>query len=140
MVASKWDIDWWLLIYTLIGTTLVLASSCVFNNYLDRDLDGKMKRTSHRVLPSGRIAAYRVLIYAIVLGVLGLLILLLLVHPLTALMGLIGMFVYVVVYTAWLKRTSTLSTVMGSFSGAMPPVLGYTAVMETMDAGAWILF
>jgi len=139
-VASKWEIDWLLLIYTLIGTTLVLASSCVFNNYLDRDLDIKMKRTSSRVLPSGRIQAYKVLIYAVILGLLGLVILLVLVHPLTALLGVIGMFVYVVVYTAWLKRTSTLSTVMGSFSGAMPPVIGYTAVTTTMDMGAWILF
>ncbi len=140
MVASKWDIDWWLLIYTLIGTTLVLASSCVFNNYLDRDLDVKMQRTSYRVLPSGRMQAQKVLIYGIILGLLGIGVLLVLVHLLAAVLGLIGMFVYVVIYTAWLKRTSTLSTVMGAFSGAMPPVIGYAAVTESMDIGAWILF
>jgi protoheme IX farnesyltransferase len=139
-IAAKWEIDWLLLIYTLIGTTLVLASSCVFNNYLDRDLDVKMKRTSTRALPSGRIQARRVLVYAIILGVLGLATLLIFVNPLSALLGFVGMFVYVVVYTAWLKRTSTLSTVMGSFSGAMPPVIGYVAVTELMDIGAWILF
>lgn len=139
-VASKWNIDWPLLVYMLIGTTLVMASACVFNNLIDRDLDVKMDRTSHRVLPSGRIAVRNVLVYGIVLGVLGLAVLFLFVNVLSALLGFIGMFVYVVIYTAWLKRTSTLSTVMGSFSGSMPPVIGYVAVTETMNAGAWILF
>lgn len=138
-IAAKWDIDWLLLVYMLVGTTLILASACVFNNLLDRDLDIKMERTSHRALPSGRLPVRNVLIFATVLGLLGLATLVF-INLLTALLGLIGMLVYVIIYTAWLKRTSTLSTVMGSFSGSMPPVLGYTAVTGSMDAGAWILF
>lgn len=139
-IASKWNIDWMLLVYMLIGTTLVLASACVFNNLLDRDLDVKMERTSHRVLPTKRIEVGKVLAFAIVLGVVGLSVLLLFVNPLSMLLGFIGMLVYVVIYTAWLKRTSTLSTVMGSFSGSMPPVIGYAAVTDSLDMGAWILF
>jgi protoheme IX farnesyltransferase len=139
-VASQGDIQWGLFIYMLIGTTLVMASSCVFNNFLDRDYDGLMERTSHRPLPSGRISATRVFIYASILGALGLLVLFLLTKPLAAWLGIVGMVVYVIIYTAWLKRTSTLSTVIGSFSGAMPPIIGYTAVTGSMDAGAWILF
>lgn len=138
-IAAKWDIDWLLLVYMLVGTTLILASACVYNNLLDRDLDIKMERTSHRALPSGRLPVRNVLIFATVLGLLGLATLVF-INLLTALLGFIGMFVYVIIYTAWLKRTSTLSTVMGSFSGSMPPVLGYTAVTGSMDAGAWILF
>ncbi|MEX1029853.1 MAG: heme o synthase [Paenibacillaceae bacterium] len=139
-VASQGDIQWGLFIYMLIGTTLVMASSCVFNNFLDRDYDGLMERTSHRPLPSGRISATEVFIFASILGALGLFVLFLLTNSLAAWLGVVGMVVYVVIYTAWLKRTSTLSTVIGSFSGAMPPVIGYTAVTGSMDAGAWILF
>lgn len=139
-LASHWQIQWMTLIVMLIGTTLVMASSCVFNNLLDRELDMKMLRTSSRALPAGRIPAKHVLTYAIILGALGLLVLYVLVNPLAALLGAIGMFVYVVIYTAWLKRTSTLSTVMGAFSGSMPPVIGYAAVTGTMDTGAWLLF
>lgn len=139
-LASAWSIDWMLLVYALLGTTLVMASSCVFNNYLDRDLDIKMMRTRDRALPAGRLPAKHVLIYAFTLGTLGLLVLLIGTNPLSALLGLAGMFVYVVLYTMWLKRTSTLSTAVGAFSGAMPPVIGYTAVSGTMDEGAWLLF
>lgn len=139
-LASQWQIDWMTLVVMLIGTTLVMASSCVFNNLLDRELDIKMQRTSGRALPAGRIPASHVLTYAIILGLLGLLVLYMLVNPLSALLGFIGMFVYIVIYTAWLKRTSTLSTVMGSFSGSMPPVIGYVAVEGVMDTGAWLLF
>jgi len=139
-VASQGNVQWSLLIYMLIGTTLVMASSCVFNNYLDRDYDGLMERTSHRPLPSGRLEAIKVFLYASILGAIGLLVLFLLTNTLAGILGIVGMIVYVIIYTAWLKRASTLSTVMGSFSGAMPPVIGYTAVTGSMDAGAWILF
>jgi protoheme IX farnesyltransferase len=139
-VASQGNVQWSLLIYMLIGTTLVMASSCVFNNFLDRDYDGLMERTSQRPLPSGRITATRVFVYASILGALGLLVLFLLTNTLAALLGIVGMIVYVLIYTAWLKRASSLSTVIGSFSGAMPPIIGYSAVTGSMDAGAWILF
>lgn len=138
-LASRWNIDWLLLIYVLIGTTLVVASSCVFNNYLDRDFDAKMARTRHRALPSGRITTRTVLLYGSVLGVAGVGVLML-THWLAVLSALFGMFVYVVVYTAWLKRTSTLSTVMGAFSGSMPPLIGYVAVSGELDLGALLLF
>lgn len=139
-LASAWSVDLVLLALTLLGTLLVMASSCVFNNFLDRDLDIKMARTRNRALPAGRLPAKHVLIYGGVLGALGLLVLLLGTNPLSALLGAAGMFVYVVLYTMWLKRSSTLSTVIGAFSGAMPPVIGYTAVSGTMDTGAWLLF
>ena len=139
-VASRWDIDWSILAWMLIGSTLTMASACVFNNYFDRDFDTKMARTQNRALPQGRLRPSFVLGYAIVLGALGLADLFILVNPLCGWLGLLGFFVYVVIYTLWLKRNSTWSTSVGGVSGAMPPVIGYCSVTNEVDAGAWILF
>ncbi|UQZ86185.1 Protoheme IX farnesyltransferase 1 [Paenibacillus konkukensis] len=139
-VASGWHVNWLQMLYTLIGTALVMASGCVLNNYLDRDMDVKMARTQKRALATGKMSPQTVLVYGIILGVIGVSGLGLLVNPMTALLGMIGLFVYVWIYTAWFKRTSVWSTVVGSFSGAMPPVIGYCAVTPTIDAGAIILF
>ncbi|WP_028547320.1 heme o synthase [Paenibacillus sp. UNC451MF] len=139
-VASGWNVNWLQLLYTMIGTALVMASGCVLNNYLDRDMDIKMARTQKRALATGKISPQVVLTYGIILGVIGLSGLWLLVNPMSALLGMIGLFVYVWIYTAWFKRTSVWSTFVGSFSGAVPPVIGYCAVHPTIDAGALILF
>ncbi|WJH32232.1 heme o synthase [Paenibacillus aurantius] len=139
-IASKWEINWGLMVLTLLGTALVMASGCVLNNYLDRDLDGKMERTRKRALPTGKLSPNVVLGYGITLGVIGTSVLGLLVNPLAALLGLFGLFVYVWIYTAWLKRTSVWNTVVGAISGAVPPVIGYVAVTETIDMGAAVLF
>lgn len=139
-VASKWHIDWMLLVWMLLGSALTMASSCVFNNYWDRDFDTKMARTRNRALPQGRMRPSGVLAYAILLGLAGLAVLFLLVNPLSGWLGLLGMFVYAVIYTMWLKRNSTWSTSIGGISGAMPPVIGYCAVTNEVDMGAWILF
>jgi protoheme IX farnesyltransferase len=139
-VASGWHIDWLQMLYTMVGTALVMASGCVLNNYLDRDMDTKMARTQSRALPSGKISPQTVLLYGISLGVIGITGLGVLVNPMTALLGLIGLFVYVWIYTAWFKRTSVWSTFVGSFSGAIPPMIGYCAVRPEIDAGALILF
>ncbi|SEU19991.1 heme o synthase [Paenibacillus sp. NFR01] len=139
-VASGWDVAYGRLILTLLGTMLVMASACVFNNYFDRDLDMKMERTRERGLPTGRLKPATVLVYAIVLGIAGLAVLFAFSGVLAGIFGFVGMFVYVVVYTLWLKRTSTWSTSVGAISGAMPPVIGYVAVTGTVDLGAWLLF
>ncbi|MDQ8733169.1 heme o synthase [Paenibacillus sp. LHD-38] len=140
LVASKWDIDFLLLIWALIGSTLTIASATVINNYWDRELDLKMERTKDRALPTGRMQPGTVLLYGIILGIAGLAVLFILVNPLSGWLGLLGWFVYIVIYTMWLKRTSTWSTSVGGISGAMPPVIGYCAVTNEVDAGAWILF
>lgn len=140
LVASKWDIDFLLLLWTLIGSTLTIASATVINNYWDRELDLKMERTKNRALPTGRMKPGTVLAYGIILGVVGLAVLFILVHPLAGWLGFLGWLVYIVIYTMWLKRSSTWSTSIGGISGAMPPVIGYCAVTQEIDAGAWILF
>lgn len=139
-VASQWNIDVWVLLWMLVGSALTMASACVFNNYLDRDFDTKMERTRDRALPQGRIKPQSVLLYAIILGIAGSVVLFGLVNELTGWLGLIGIFVYVVIYTMWLKRNSTWSTSIGGISGAMPPLIGFCAVTGELTIGAWLLF
>ena len=138
-LASHWKIDWVLLIVTMAGTALVMGGACALNNVIDRELDRKMERTSRRPLAMGRLNPRIVAVYAIILFLIGEG-LLFAANALTALLGFIGFFFYVVVYTLWLKRTSTLSTSVGGVSGAMPPVIGYVAVTNEIDIGAWLLF
>lgn len=139
-VASQWDFQIGKMILTLLGTVLILASSCVFNNYFDRELDLKMTRTRERALPTGRLKPGVVLWYAIILGVVGLTILFSFSGMLAGLFGIVGMLVYVVIYTLWLKRSSTWSTSVGAISGAVPPLVGYVAVTGKVDMGAVLLF
>jgi len=139
-VASKWNIDWLLLIYMLVGTALVMGSACAFNNVIDREHDMKMERTSKRAIPMGKISVSSAVLYASVLGVTGLAVLFFLVNPISALLGLIGHIGYVLIYTYWLKPTSTWSTSVGGIAGAVPPMIGYCAVSGSVDAGAILLF
>ena len=127
-----------LLLMTLMGVSLVIASGCVFNNYIDRDIDGLMERTRNRVLVKGLISPRASLIYASLLGVAGV-VLLGQINGLAALLGGLGFVVYVGLYSLWLKRRSVYGTLVGSLSGAMPPVIGYCAVSGQFDSGALIL-
>ncbi len=133
--------NWLMLLYTLVGTALVMAAGCVLNNYLDRDLDLLMARTKGRALPTGKVSPQTVLWYGISLGIAGMIVLAL-ISPLASFLGLIGMVVYVGIYTAWLKRTSVWCTVFGAISGAVPPVIGYVGgdVNHSMGLGALVLF
>lgn len=128
-----------LFIYTCVGTALMIASGCVLNNYWDRDLDRLMDRTKNR--PSVQRMNPKILLgYGIALGAVGVVLLATLVNIMTAVLGLLGIFFYVVVYTMWLKRTSSLNTVVGGVSGAIPPMMGWCAVAGTLDAAAGVLF
>lgn len=133
-------IDLLLMLWTLLGTALVMASGCVLNNYLDRNYDVLMPSKKKRATVTGLIAPRVVMWYGIVLGVIGLNVLYFLANALAALLGVVGLLVYVWIYTAWLKRTSVYSTSIGGISGAIPPMIGFTAVSGELAAGAWILF
>jgi len=139
-LASRWMVDWLDLMWVLLGTVLTMASSCVMNNVWDWKLDQRMIRTKNRPLAAGRLNKRGALIYALLLGILGEVILFMKVNVLCGWLGLIGMFIYIVVYTMWLKRTSTWSTSIGGISGAMPPIIGYCAFTNEIDAGAVLLF
>ncbi len=139
-LAAQGSIDISLLLLTLIGTTLVVASGCVVNNVIDQDIDTKMQRTQNRALVKKTISPTVALIYALVLGVIGFSILWFGVNGYAFLFAMIGFIVYVGFYSLWTKRTSIHQTVIGSISGASPPVIGYTAVTHQFDVAALLLF
>lgn len=139
LLASKKDIHFGLLLAALLGIALVIGSACVVNNYLDRGLDKKMARTKKRAMVSGDISPTSAIIYAMILAVIGFVVLTRFTNLLTVCIGIIGYVDYVVLYAVG-KRRSTLGTIIGSISGAMPIVAGYTAVTNRFDVGAFILF
>lgn len=140
IIASPGSIDFRLLILGLIGLSLVIASGCVFNNYLDKDIDALMERTKGRALVQGIIEDSSALFYGTSLGILGFSILYIFTNILTVATVMIGFFVYVCVYTMWLKRTSTHSTLIGGISGAASIVAGYVTVTNNFDRIALLLF
>ncbi|NRN27779.1 heme o synthase [Photorhabdus heterorhabditis] len=139
LLASKGVIDYPLFLSTLLGVSLVVASGCVFNNYIDRDIDRIMERTKNRVLVKGLIDPKISLIYASILGIAGIVLLYVAANALAMQLAIIGFVVYVGVYSLYMKRKSVYGTLIGSLSGAAPPVIGYCAVTGQFDTGALIL-
>ncbi|WP_241607900.1 heme o synthase [Rosenbergiella epipactidis] len=139
LLASKGSIDFRLFFVSLIGVSLVVASGCVYNNVIDRDIDHKMERTKNRVLVKGLISTKVSLAYATLLGIAGFAVLYFGANPLAMWLAVMGFVVYVGVYSLYMKRNSVYGTLIGSLSGAAPPVIGYCAVTGSFDAGALIL-
>ncbi|OON37536.1 protoheme IX farnesyltransferase [Izhakiella australiensis] len=139
LLASKGSIDYTLFLTTMIGVSLVVASGCVYNNVIDRDIDKKMERTRNRVLVKGLISPKVSLVYATVLGIAGFALLYFGANPLAMWLAVMGFVVYVGIYSLYMKRKSVYGTLIGSLSGAAPPVIGYCAVTNEFDAGALIL-
>ena len=138
-LAAKGHVDVGLFLAVVIGTSLVVASGCVFNNCIDRDIDVKMERTKNRVLVQGLVSLKLALIFASVLGIAGVGLLYTKANPLAALFAVIGFVIYVGFYSLYLKRKSVHGTLVGSLSGAMPPVIGYVAVSNSFDLAALTL-
>ncbi len=129
-----------LLLYTLIGVAAVIASSCVVNNIFDRDIDRKMARTRDRLLVTGAINSDHAFIFALLLLLAGTGAIYLLVNPLSAVVVLLGYIFYVFFYTMLYKRRSVHGTLVGSLSGAVPPLVGYLAVTNYISVEAILLF
>ena len=128
-----------LFVYVMIGVALMIASGCVFNNIYDKDIDNSMTRTQKRPLVTGDISIIQATIYGSLLLILSCLVLYYLVNLLTLWIIIIGFIVYVGVYTVS-KRLTIHATVLGGISGAIPPVAGYTAVVNALDYNALALF
>ncbi|MBI0181509.1 MULTISPECIES: heme o synthase [Snodgrassella] len=139
LLASKGSINGYLLILTLLGVSLVVASGCAFNNLIDRDIDPKMERTKNRVLVRGLASARVTFALATILGIAGFVVLYFGANPLAMWLSVMGFVVYVGIYSLYMKRHSVYGTLIGSLSGAAPPVIGYCAVSNNFDAGALIL-
>jgi protoheme IX farnesyltransferase len=139
LLASKGNVDILLFFATLMGIIFIIASACVFNNYIDRKVDAKMERTKNRPLAAGLISAQNAILFATLLLLIGNWILFAYTNVLTLSIADFGFFVYVVLYSLWKCRT-IYGTAIGSIAGAVPPVIGYCAVSNRLDAGALILF
>lgn len=140
LFASQGHVDFGLFIALCLGTTLVIASACVLNNYLDQDIDQKMERTKKRALVQGEISERNAVLFSIALGIVGMAILILFTNMLVVAIGFIGFFDYVVFYGMLSKRRSIHGTLVGSISGATPILAGYCAVSGTLDIGAILVF
>lgn len=138
LFGAKKHIDSGEMLALLIGTALIIASACVFNNYLDRGIDAKMSRTKKRALASGKISASSALTFASILGVFGFAILSF-TNALTMTIGFVAIFSYVIVYGA-AKRKSVHGTLVGTVPGAASLVAGYSVATDHLDSAALLLF
>jgi heme o synthase len=131
---------WDALFFGNLGVGLAAASAAVINHVLDERIDAQMSRTKRRPLPTGKLSARAALLFAGVLCVASMTILCLLVNRLTALLTFASLIGYAVIYTVWLKRATSQNIVIGGAAGAAPPILGWTAVTNSVDPNALLLF
>ncbi len=127
-------------LFGTLGIGLASSSAAVYNHVLDARIDIQMMRTRGRPLPQGKLTQKSALTFATVLCVISMLILTLLVNPLTAILTFVSLIGYAVIYTVWLKRATPQNIVIGGAAGAAPPVLGWTAVTNEIEAGALLMF
>ncbi len=124
---------------TVLGTAAVVGAANALNEYLERDVDARMRRTRDRPLPAGRVEPFVALALGVMAPAFALPLLALVANPATALLAFIALAVYVGVYTP-MKQRSTLALFVGAVPGAIPPLLGWTAVTGQLDAGGLALF
>ena len=129
-----------ILVFGGLGIGLSAASGAAFNHLLDRRSDMIMARTSGRPLPSGSVDTSRAMLFALFLALISMIILVRYVNTLTAVLTFGSMIGYAVVYTVWLKHATPQNIVIGGAAGAMPPVLGWTAVTGSLSSDALLLF
>jgi protoheme IX farnesyltransferase len=130
----------WLVAATLAGGMMTAGSANALNQYLERDIDAKMNRTKSRPLPKRSVEPRNALVFALVLGVAGFAWLAVVVNILSAILAAGAIAFYVLVYTVWLKRSTSQNIVIGGAAGAAPVLVGWAAVTGTLSAAAWVMF
>ena len=138
LASDSW-ISWQILAAGLTGIGFLSSAAAVVNHVVDRKIDGKMARTSNRPVAKGKVTPQKALIFAAVLTIVGYAILELWVNRLTAGLTLAGLLGYAVVYTMYLKRATPQNIVIGGLAGAIPPLLGWTAVTGEIHPHALLL-
>jgi heme o synthase len=140
ILANRAAPDLVLLLHAVVGTGLVAAGASALNQLLERHSDGLMRRTENRPLPAGRLQPVEVWLFGLALGVAGLLYLAVAVRqPLAVAVAAVSYVSYVFIYTP-LKRKTTLNTLVGAVPGALPPLIGWTAMGGALDSAAFALF
>ena len=127
------------LIHSVLGIGLVAAGVAALNQYLERDVDSRMRRTARRPLPAGELTPRQALVFGVSVSVSGMLYVFLLLNALTALLGLFTLVSYLFIYTP-LKTRTRLCTFVGAFPGAAPVLMGWSAATNTLSLEAWTLY
>ena len=121
------------ILHIIIVGSIASAGSSALNHYYDRDIDSKMKRTSNRPIPSGRIVDSRVLVYGLGASVFSVIYAALIINYLCAFFVALGIFFYVIIYTMWLKRLNSSNIVIGGFAGSAASMAGWSAATGSID-------
>ncbi|MDP3920059.1 MAG: heme o synthase [Candidatus Omnitrophota bacterium] len=138
-LASALPMDMVLLLHTLLATGLVGAGSLALNQWMERQADGRMPRTAGRPIPAGRISAFAGFVWGTFLTMAGLAYLLLRINLIAASVAALTVATYLFAYTP-LKRKTSLCILAGAVSGALPPLIGWSASTGSLSSGAWTLF
>ena len=139
LLASKTLAPLSLIALAMIGIGLCASSAAAINQIIDRKVDANMNRTENRPIPLGEVSPVNASIFAFVLGSFGVLVLVLYVNALTAMLTLASLIGYAFIYTVYLKRATPQNIVIGGLAGAAPPLLGWTAVTNSIDPNALLL-
>jgi protoheme IX farnesyltransferase len=140
IVAERGLPSVWLMILTVMGGALAAGGANTFNMYIDRDIDGLMMRTQARPLVTGAVTPKSALLFGLLLEVAAFMLLWLAVNLLSALLAISATLFYVFVYSLWLKRTSKQNIVIGGAAGAVPALVGWAAVTNSLSLAPWLLF
>jgi protoheme IX farnesyltransferase len=140
IVANRGMPSLLLIINTVIGGALAAGGANAFNMYIDRDIDAVMNRTKGRPLVTGEVSPPEALVFAVAVETLAFIWLAAFVNLLSAVLALVACAFYVLVYTIWLKRTSTHNIVIGGAAGAVPVLIGWSSVTNTVSLAAIVLF
>jgi len=138
-LASRGPLNWLRLFHTLLGTLLVASGTGTLNQYLERKTDAFMRRTAHRPLPAGRLWSAQAFWFGVFLSVAGGAELWAAANPLTSALAVLTLGTYLLFYTP-LKKKTPLCTLVGAFPGAMPPLIGWAAVRNSLSPEAWVLY
>ncbi len=133
LVPGAPELDYWSYLHIIIAGALASAGSSALNHYYDKDIDPKMERTSKRPIPSGRMAASHVLIYGLVVSCISVIYGFFALNAVSAFFIAVGIFSYVIIYTAWLKRLNTSNIVIGGIAGSAAAWAGWSAATGSMD-------
>ena len=139
LLASKTLAPLSLIAFAMLGIGLCASSAAAINQIIDRKADANMNRTENRPIPQGEVSPINASIFAFILASLGAAILVIYVNTLTALLTLASLIGYAFVYTIYLKRATPQNIVIGGLAGAAPPLLGWTAVTNSVDPNSLLL-
>ncbi len=142
--AVAWDVDWFKLGFLTLAGVLASMGASALNHYYDRDIDKVMERTAKRPIPAGRLSPKSVLAYGIAVSAISVIIAWFTLNPVATGMIALGIFFYVIIYTAWLKRSNASNIVIGGFAGSAASMAGWAAVTGSMDLlgflVGWLVF